>query len=73
MFSLLQVHTGEKPYKCESDECDRAYAYKVDLKRHQRSVHGIIDKTFPCPICGKIFYENKYLTKHINVHKGPNR
>lgn len=66
----FQIHTGEKPYKCIEENCDRAYAYQTDLKRHRRSVHGIITKTFPCPICSKVFYENKFLTKHLNVHQG---
>ncbi|XP_031638670.1 zinc finger protein 391-like [Contarinia nasturtii] len=68
----MRVHTGEKPYKCDVDTCDRAYAYQTDLKRHKRAVHGIINKTFPCTICGKIFYENKFLTKHLNVHNENN-
>lgn len=66
----MRIHTGEKPYQCSEENCDRAYAYQTDLKRHRRSVHGIITKTFPCPICSKIFYENKFLTKHLNVHQG---
>ncbi|XP_031638678.1 zinc finger protein 678-like [Contarinia nasturtii] len=63
----MRVHTGEKPYSCLINDCSRAYMFKIDLKRHQRSVHGIIDKTFPCQICAKVFYENKYLTKHLST------
>lgn len=63
----MRVHTGEKPYGCQINDCTRAYMFKIDLKRHQRSVHGIIDRTFPCQICSKIFYENKYLTKHLST------
>lgn len=61
----MRVHTGEKPYSCHINDCSRAYMFKIDLKRHMRSIHGIIDKTFSCQICSKIFYENKYLTKHL--------
>lgn len=50
---------------CAINDCTRAYMFKIDLKRHQRSVHGIIEKTFVCQICSKVFYENKYLTKHL--------
>ena len=69
LSSTPQVHTGEKPYKCNIENCDRAYAHGTDLKRHRRSQHGIFTKTFECPICSKIFYENKFLKKHLNVHK----
>ncbi|XP_055316340.1 zinc finger protein 75A-like [Sitodiplosis mosellana] len=65
----MRTHTGEKPYKCDAENCDRAYAYQTDLKRHRRSIHGIILKTFECNICGKIFYENKFLTKHQRTHQ----
>lgn len=64
----VRTHTKEKPYKCEICN-EKAYSYNTDLKRHKRSAHGIVDKTFPCSICERIFYEPKYLRRHTaKVH-----
>lgn len=77
MFFSVYIFLGEKPYKCDinlpdSTPCEKSYAYNTDLKRHKRSVHGIIDKVFLCEVvgCGKVFYENKLLNNHTKkCHK----
>lgn len=66
----MRQHTGEKPYKCGIDLCERAFAYSTDLRRHKRGAHGILTKPFECLICHKIFYENKFLRKHMETHTG---
>lgn len=63
-----RVHTGEKPYICKIEQCGRAYMFGIDLKRHHFSVHGIYSKKHVCPICSKVYSENKLLKKHLESH-----
>lgn len=65
----MRVHTGEKPHKCKIEGCDRAYAYDIDLKRHKYSAHGIYTKKHICPVCSKVYPENKLLRRHLESHK----
>lgn len=64
----FRVHTGEKPFVCKIDGCERAYMFDIDLKRHKYSVHGIYTKKHYCPICEKVYSENKLLKKHLESH-----
>lgn len=63
-----RIHTGYKPYKCSIEGCERTYAHSIDLKRHLWGQHRIYTKKYECPICSKIFSENKLLTKHLKTH-----
>ncbi|XP_031638564.1 zinc finger protein 208-like [Contarinia nasturtii] len=63
-----RVHTGHKPFKCNIDSCERAYMFEIDLKRHKYSIHGIFTKKHICPICSKVYPENKLLKKHLESH-----
>lgn len=63
-----RVHTGVKPFKCTIEGCESAYMFEIDLKRHKYSRHGIFTKKHICPICGKVYPENKLLKKHLESH-----
>lgn len=64
-----RVHSGHKPCKCHIEGCDRAYMFKVDLKRHLYGAHGIYTKKYECTVCGKVLPENKLLVAHMQTHK----
>ena len=36
----IQLHTGEKPFKCQL--CEYATNQKVHLKKHMKTNHGIL-------------------------------
>lgn len=73
-FAFLQVHerahTGEKPFKCRVDGCDKAFATGYGLKSHTRTHTG--EKPYKCPQdeCGKAFKTSGDLQKHVRTHTG---
>lgn len=68
MVHHRRVHSGNKPYKCHIESCERAYMFKIDLKRHLYGAHGIYTNKFECKACGKILPENKLLVAHMKSH-----
>ena len=73
-FNFLQVHerahTGEKPFKCRVENCDKAFATGYGLKSHTRTHTG--EKPYKCPHdeCGKAFKTSGDLQKHVRTHTG---
>ena len=65
---LLYV-SGEKPFKCEFEGCDRRFANSSDRKKHSH-VHTS-DKPYNCKVrgCDKSYTHPSSLRKHMKVCK----
>ncbi|KAB7500498.1 Zinc finger protein GLIS2, partial [Armadillidium nasatum] len=60
--------SGEKPFKCEYEGCDRRFANSSDRKKHSH-VHTS-DKPYNCKVrgCDKSYTHPSSLRKHMKVH-----
>ena len=58
--------TGEKPFQCEFEGCDRRFANSSDRKKHMH-VHTS-DKPYLCKMCDKSYTHPSSLRKHMKVY-----
>ena len=65
---MLSCVTGEKPFECEVEGCDRRFANSSDRKKHMH-VHTT-DKPYYCRVrgCDKTYTHPSSLRKHLKVH-----
>lgn len=60
------AHGAEKDFKCST--CQKAFAIKADLERHERRERGQLSKT--CDICGFKTEDISSMKDHVNKHTG---
>lgn len=65
-LSLSLPPSGEKPFSCSWDGCDKRFARSDELSRHRRTHTG--EKKFVCPVCDRRFMRSDHLTKHARRH-----
>lgn len=68
----LRSHTGERPFICHYEGCDKAYTDKKFLNGHINSAHLKTPK-FVCGECGQGFATGQRLERHKDVHIGAER
>ena len=61
-------HTGEKPFMCTYQGCNKSYTRKEHLTIHMRYHTG--EKPYPCNYCGKTFVSNNQRNEHERIHTG---
>ena len=68
MNHLVFFVSGEKPFECEVEGCDRRFANSSDRKKHMH-VHTT-DKPYYCNVrgCDKTYTHPSSLRKHLKVH-----
>lgn len=55
---IRSKHTGEREFKCDINDCGKAYFSSNDLCKHKKFFHGPL---VSCPICDKV-------VKNLNRH-----
>ena len=63
----IRIHTGEKPYICDFENCDKAFPRPGSLSEHKRKIHENLVHHV-CPVCDKDFYARNDMLRHIVTH-----
>ena len=60
------IHTNNKPYKCDHDGCNKSFKQKASLYMHKRS--HVTERKFICKICNQSFLTKRPLIVHMTIH-----
>jgi uncharacterized Zn-finger protein len=69
IFIFFFFITGERPYVCKWDGCNKSFSRSDELSRHFRTHTG--EKKFECQICSNRFMRSDHLSKHMKRHQNP--
>lgn len=61
----MRIHSGEKPFPCLFESCDRRFLGSSERKIHMRAHLG--EKPFQCDQCSKAFHNKNHLNMHMRT------
>lgn len=64
----MRIHTGEKPYKCNVQNCNKAFKAYGHLSDHLKRHFDI--RPFECDFCKATFSRRNTLKTHLMTHTG---
>lgn len=64
----MNVHSDNRPFKCNIDECSKTFRSRTAFKMHQDEHKGI--KRFTCRFCDRRFQCHGNKLKHERRHIG---
>lgn len=63
----MTTHTGNKPFKCLFENCEKSFINKQLLVRHSR-FHGVEIPVYTCGVCNKEVASKYHLKTHMKIH-----
>ncbi|CAO3650541.1 unnamed protein product [Mucor hiemalis] len=69
MQNHMRTHTGERPFECTIEDCDKKFSRQDSLNTHIKTHSSI--RPYACLIegCGKAYFHSRSLRKHAKSHE----